>query len=554
MVLLGVVIVLETNKGTITIECARNDIPVRITSGGELVRELTVNRGENSVRIAAGEYRVEIEGKHDELIVEKGAVTLKRGGEWVAKIVEKPAPGDDGAVVSQMPAGTPLADAVRELNRQTPLIDAKVAALTGDEVVSSARWALRNAPSEAIESALRAVAEHQVVPQGWRIDGNASVDAGWIQSWKITLVSADDKSSHVIRRRIVQRLAADGTPLKLPEPAATEEDGVPLAAAIHEFNQRWGTTKLGKDQPPLTEEEVVAAIEDWKSRRNEAPVTNAEFADFTQIAETRLLPLGTAELELLTSFAPGDGYEYDRWSIRIVTRRTAKPGWTYAFEIRDRFLGVRKSSSFSLMAPPGEFEKGAEDIDNVFNQDRIRRPGSGLPRGPYQRRPLGATKEGGSTASPEERKSEEEIEKTLGTWVLDGTEDDAEPETIEFERSGYNIRRGGGVFAGGFAETIEFERSGYNILLEFTDVAGRRKTGLANLSPSADPPRFNLAVLSISGAPTWVGNYKVEGDTLSLEFTGVTGLRGRPLDWPEVQKLDDSPRTFQGKYHRKSES
>jgi hypothetical protein len=313
---------------------------------------------------------------------------------------------------------------------------------------------------------------------------------------------------------LIQRLAEDDKPLELPAPTETKEDGVPLAAAIYAFNEQWGKTKLGKDQPPLTEQEVLAATEDWKTRRIEAPVTNSEFASLQQITDTRLLPTDTS-FELLTSFRPGDGYTYDRWSIRILTPRTAKPGWTYAYEIRDRFLGVRKADE--------------SDDEGIYDEYRIL-PGSGLPRGPYQRRPLGASKEGGSTASPEERKSEEEIEKVVGTWVLAGTEDDEEPETIEVERNGYSIT------------------------LKFTDVAGDRKNALVNLSPSDDPPRFDLADLSLSGAPTWVGNYQVEGDTLSLEFTGVSGLRGRPLNWPQIQKLDDSPRTFKGEYRRQAKS
>ena len=111
-------------------------------------------------------------------------------------------------------------------------------------------------------------------------------------------------------------------------------------AAIREFNDAQRRNPVGKDQPPLTEEEVVAAIRWWEHRRNEAPLTNAEFAAFQQIADTRSLPQG-CEFEVLCNFEPGDGYEYVIWSVRIVMQRTAKPGWTFAFDIRERFVSSR---------------------------------------------------------------------------------------------------------------------------------------------------------------------------------------------------------------------
>ena len=97
---------------------------------------------------------------------------------------------------------------------------------------------------------------------------------------------------------------------------------------------------VGKDQPPLTEDEVVAAIRWWKYRRDEAPITNAEFEAFQRIADTRSLP-PECKFEVLSNFEPGDGYEYVIWSARTVMPRTTKPGWTFAFTIRERFVRSR---------------------------------------------------------------------------------------------------------------------------------------------------------------------------------------------------------------------
>ena len=88
LLLAGVVIVLETNKGTLTIE-SEADVAVRITEGDEVVERLTVTRGKNDVRIAAGEYKVEIDGKYDSIAINDGNVTIHRGEQEIVKIVQR---------------------------------------------------------------------------------------------------------------------------------------------------------------------------------------------------------------------------------------------------------------------------------------------------------------------------------------------------------------------------------------------------------------------------------------------------------------------------------
>lgn len=124
-------------------------------------------------------------------------------------------------------------------------------------------------------------------------------------------------------------------------PAAGEP--LSLGSAIRAFNAAAQEDPIGRQQPPLTEEEVVAAIRWWQFDRDRAPVTDAEFRDFQQIAETRRLPAG-AEFEVLTSFQPNDDLVFDRWSVRIRMPRTApeKKGWTYAYVIRERAIGSRR--------------------------------------------------------------------------------------------------------------------------------------------------------------------------------------------------------------------
>lgn len=88
----GVLVILEMNKGTLTIECAEDDVPVLIMKGDKVDRKLTVDRGATSTRVIAGEYVVEIDGGSDHLEVKQGEIVLTRGGAAVAKIVQSPAP------------------------------------------------------------------------------------------------------------------------------------------------------------------------------------------------------------------------------------------------------------------------------------------------------------------------------------------------------------------------------------------------------------------------------------------------------------------------------
>ncbi len=74
----GMIIVLESGKGTLTIESEMDDIPIRIVQGNDIVEQLTVSRTGKSVRIAAGNYDVEIGGQFDGLSIDKESVMLSR--------------------------------------------------------------------------------------------------------------------------------------------------------------------------------------------------------------------------------------------------------------------------------------------------------------------------------------------------------------------------------------------------------------------------------------------------------------------------------------------
>ena len=83
----GFMIVLELSKGTLTIKSDAGDVPIRIMQGDQVVETMTVTRTGKSIRVAAGNYVVEIEGGFDDLVIQGGSVSLQRRGSEVVSIV-----------------------------------------------------------------------------------------------------------------------------------------------------------------------------------------------------------------------------------------------------------------------------------------------------------------------------------------------------------------------------------------------------------------------------------------------------------------------------------
>ena len=79
-------IVLELNKGTLTIESEVDDVPIRIIQGDNIVRSLTVNKSGKIIRVAAGQYVIEVDGDLNGINVEDRSVSLTRGSTEVVKI------------------------------------------------------------------------------------------------------------------------------------------------------------------------------------------------------------------------------------------------------------------------------------------------------------------------------------------------------------------------------------------------------------------------------------------------------------------------------------
>ena len=113
---------------------------------------------------------------------------------------------------------------------------------------------------------------------------------------------------------------------------------IALVDAVKQFNDMAKKQTIGKTQPPLTEDEVVAAIRGW--RGTEGPAADALYRAFQQIADTKKLPRGWN----LTSAETWrfNNYDFDVW--RIELEIATAPNTQARIVIRDQKLRVRPAS------------------------------------------------------------------------------------------------------------------------------------------------------------------------------------------------------------------
>ena len=109
-----------------------------------------------------------------------------------------------------------------------------------------------------------------------------------------------------------------------------------LGDAVIEFNRKAQLDEIGKDQPPLTEDEVVAAIRGWI--REQMPATDAVYDAFQRVATTKQLP-PTAKLHFTTDWHGFKGMHFDVWWIDLTLTEGSKHGYTY--RLRDRKIRCR---------------------------------------------------------------------------------------------------------------------------------------------------------------------------------------------------------------------
>lgn len=117
-------------------------------------------------------------------------------------------------------------------------------------------------------------------------------------------------------------------------PAAGQE--VTLDRAVREFNAKAKDNAVGKSQPPLTADEVVAAIRGWIRERD--PVKDYMYGEFQKIAQRGALP-PQAELSFTTGWHGFNGFDFDVWWVDLTVSDGKGGGYTY--RIRDQKLSSR---------------------------------------------------------------------------------------------------------------------------------------------------------------------------------------------------------------------
>ena len=129
-----------------------------------------------------------------------------------------------------------------------------------------------------------------------------------------------------------------------------------LDVVVAEFNELAANHVIGADQPPLTTDEVVAAIRRWPHDRK---IADEKKKQFIEIAETRMLNASVAPGTRL-SFSTGlqrNGNYFTVWWIDLTFER-------YTFRIRDRTISSRPMTDAEKKAAAAASERMKEMMKN----------------------------------------------------------------------------------------------------------------------------------------------------------------------------------------------
>ena len=349
----GVLIVLETNKGTITIKSEADNVPIRIKRSDKVVEEMVVSRTGKSVRLAAGEYVIEFDSDSQNVVVEGGNVSLVQGETKTLQIAYRKSDGTETrlnadksenelkrSLVSPPEARTELADSIHEFNsnreNSAQLYAANSPMPTEDELCA-ALWMQANHTeiSSDLRKQFRAIVLDRKLPHGWSIRLKKvqwDMDKQWhgapatSSSIEIHLMQSDQVVSTIRRQFVSSGLAS------------TKRSPSQLADAIERFNK-----EHAGDQPPLTIDETLAALSTiWlksPDKRSESfSLTEDAVSRLMQVADTHIMD-GVTIQPTLRTHEVGDS-NFLTWSIDLAVMSREGIGWAETFQIRKRFLKV----------------------------------------------------------------------------------------------------------------------------------------------------------------------------------------------------------------------
>lgn len=295
----------------------------------------------------------------------------------------------------------PLKAAVHEFNTRNAghPVGKNQIALTEDEVVAAIRWALMEGKfpqfSRSETDVLRQIAQDSVLPDGWTLSvtvpaldyaaestatqrpqrfPSAPSKKGPSPEVQSTVPTRfDTYSIHLshrpsepqpvkaapellIRKQFLGHLKSDGSIIDESPmgPPPADPNVKPLGEAIQDFNALNNKIE-GETQPPITINEVVAALREVLARADQMEITTLEQATLKTVVESKVVP-STVEFELLPTFVPGDGFQYEIWSVRLRLPRLKKSDVTNAFVIRERFIRSTRIAHLGDVFAPGRMD------------------------------------------------------------------------------------------------------------------------------------------------------------------------------------------------------
>jgi hypothetical protein len=111
---------------------------------------------------------------------------------------------------------------------------------------------------------------------------------------------------------------------------------IKLSDAVADFNRKASSERIGKTQPALTEDEVVAAIRCWDRKRYS--VSDEVYSLYLRIADTRMMPKNA--MLSYTSGLESDGYHFEVWWIYLDVTLASDTGFSY--RLRSQIIRCRK--------------------------------------------------------------------------------------------------------------------------------------------------------------------------------------------------------------------
>lgn len=83
---LGVIIWVQTDRGTLKIESVADDVPIEIRQGKEVVESLTLKSGPNEISLRSGRHEVSIAANYDQLQMSNNTIVIQRGGQAIVRV------------------------------------------------------------------------------------------------------------------------------------------------------------------------------------------------------------------------------------------------------------------------------------------------------------------------------------------------------------------------------------------------------------------------------------------------------------------------------------